>query len=91
MPLLAFPLYAIQHVVELFYYGEIRVLTNIKSQVKKALDFLEVDYDIPSEHRAARVPIDMMTTLTSAQMANQRIASQMNGKFVLFTSQFYLH
>ena len=83
VPLLAFPLYAIQHVVELFYYGEIRVLSNIKTQVKKALDFLEVDYDIPSERREARVPFNM-PPFTPAQMANQKTASQMNGRLLIF-------
>lgn len=86
VPLLAFPLYAIQHVVELFYYGEIRVLGKIKTQVKKALDFLEVDWDIPTERHQARVPLNIMTTFTAAQMANQNIASQINGKFFIFIS-----
>ncbi|XP_055317735.1 modifier of mdg4-like [Sitodiplosis mosellana] len=77
VPLIAFPLLAIQHVVELFYYGEIRVLANIKSQVIKALDFLEVDYDIPSTRRTP-IQSTNMQVIFNAAAANQKIASQVN-------------
>lgn len=33
----------LEKVVNLFYYGEIRVLTSLKAKVYKALTFLEVD------------------------------------------------
>lgn len=43
-----FPFCVLEKVVELFYHGEIRVITAIKGKVYKALAFLEVDVpDIP--------------------------------------------
>lgn len=48
VPLIDFPLAVLEKVVELFYYGEIRVPTSLKVKVYKALKFLEVD-DVPIE------------------------------------------
>lgn len=42
-----FPVSVLEKVVELFYYGEIRVLSSIKGKVYKALKFLEVDIPEP--------------------------------------------
>lgn len=42
VPLTAFPIIALEKVVELFYCGEIRLITPHKTQVMKALAFLEV-------------------------------------------------
>lgn len=47
VPLIDFPYAVLEKVVELFYYGEIRVLNSLKVKVYKALQFLEVD--VPME------------------------------------------
>lgn len=48
VPLADFPQSVLEKVVELFYYGEVRVLTAFKGKVYKALAFLEVvDIKLP--------------------------------------------
>lgn len=80
----AFSLIVIQHVVELFYYGETRVLTSIKGQLIKALDFLEVDYDIPSNHRISSnfIPMGNVQVVTKPGEANKTTATPLNGTFL---------
>lgn len=46
----------IRSVVDLLYYGEIRVLTSIKGQLIKALIFLRIDYEMPFGSKA-KIPI----------------------------------
>lgn len=43
MPFLDIPFAVLEKVVELFYYGEVRVLTVLKVKLFKALDLLQVD------------------------------------------------
>lgn len=77
VPLIAFPLIAIQTVVDFFYYGEVRVLSSFKGQVIKALNFLEVDYELPAQvHRVCP------TTSTAHIMQNKNIPPQVNGKLL---------
>lgn len=95
MPLIAYPMIAIQHVVELFYYGETRVLTSFKGQVFKTLDFLEVDYDNPSAHRAVPTTVTPTQQVIKPIEANKATASQVNGKFFIpnlhFVFNFLFH
>lgn len=77
MPLIAFPLIAIQTVIDFFYYGEVRVLSSFKGQVIKALNFLEVDYELPAQvHRVCPTPS------TANIVQNKNIPPQVNGKFL---------
>lgn len=47
VPVILFSSVVIQSIVELFYFGEIRVSNSIKGQIIKALNFLEVNFDQP--------------------------------------------
>lgn len=91
MPLIAFPLIAIQTVVDFLYYGEVRVLNSIKGQVIKALDFLEVDYvlpspvqrnsPIPSTANIVRINPSQISNIKQGEV-NKNIPLQMNGKLL---------
>lgn len=43
-------------IIDLFYYGEVKVLSSIKSEVIKALDLLEVNYEIPTKRPTVMMP-----------------------------------
>lgn len=61
MPLIDFPYEVLEKVVELFYYGEIRVLNSLKGKVYKALKFLDVDIPEPPKPppRPKKTPLDL--------------------------------